>query len=53
MMRFNYSEGSVQAGVYKLLATITLSTGSCAAPGSLVGDIFGYAEIPVLVFFQD
>jgi len=53
LARFNFNAGAVGAGVYNLLATITLSTGSCANPGPLLGDTLGYAEIPVLVFFKD
>ena len=53
LVRFDFAGGTVAAGVYDLLATLTLSTGSCAAPGPLLGDTLGYAEIPVLVFFAD
>jgi hypothetical protein len=52
-VRFDFPPNTVGVGVYDLLATLTLSTGSCAAPGPLLGDTLGYAEIPVLVFFQD
>jgi hypothetical protein len=53
LVRFDFPANTVAVGVYDLLATLTLSTGSCAAPGPLLGDTLGYAEIPVLVFFQD
>jgi len=53
LARFEFPAGTVGAGIYDLLATITFSTGSCSAPGPLLGDTLGYAEIPVLVFFQD
>ncbi len=52
-MPFDFPGNTVAPGVYSLVVTITLSTGSCAQPGSLVGDLLGYAEIPVLVFFVD
>jgi hypothetical protein len=52
-MRFDFPAATVQVGVYKLVAIITLRIGSCAAPGPLVGDTLGYAEIPALVFSQD
>jgi hypothetical protein len=51
LVRFDFPPNTVGAGVYDLLATLTLNTGSCAAPGPLLGDTLGYAEIPVLVFF--
>jgi hypothetical protein len=50
---FDFPGGTVVDGVYNLVVVITLSTGSCANPGPLVGDLLGYAEIPVLVFFTD
>jgi len=50
---FDFPGGTVVPGVYSLVAVITLSTISCANPGPLVGDLLGYAEIPVLVFFVD
>lgn len=50
---FDFPGGTVVPGVYSLIAIITLSTVSCAAPGPLVGDLLGYAQIPVLVFFVD
>jgi hypothetical protein len=51
--RFEFPAGSVQAGVYDLVVVITLRKGSCDKPGRRLGDWLGYAEIPVLVFFQD
>jgi hypothetical protein len=51
--RFDFPPGTVTAGVYNLIAIITLRTGSCGHPGPRLGDTLGYAEIPVLVFFQD
>lgn len=46
--------GTVHDGVYNLVVVITLSTGPCAQPpGPLVGDLLGYAQIPVVVFFTD
>jgi hypothetical protein len=50
---FNFRANAVVPGVYSLVAIVTLSTVSCAQPGPLVGDLLGYAEIPVLVFFVD
>jgi hypothetical protein len=50
---FPFPGNTVINGVYDLVAVITLSTGSCAQPGPLVGDLLGYAQIPVLVFFTD
>jgi hypothetical protein len=50
----NFPGGTVVDGVYNLLVVITLSTGPCTQPpGPLVGDLLGYAEIPVLVFYTD
>ena len=50
---FRFPAGRVQAGVYDLVVVITLQAGSCDKPGRRLGDWLGYAEIPVLVFFQD
>ncbi len=50
---FNFPAGRVQAGAYDLIVVITLTTGSCDNPGHLVQDMLGYAQIPVLVFFND
>jgi|SRR5215470_18311037 hypothetical protein len=47
---FDFPGGTVAPGVYSLVVIITLATGSCAQPGPLVGDLLGYAEIPVVVF---
>jgi hypothetical protein len=47
---FDFPGGTVAPGVYSLIVIITLATGSCAQPGALVGDLLGYAEIPVVVF---
>jgi hypothetical protein len=50
----NFPGGTVVDGVYNLVVVITLSTGACAQPpGPLVGDLLGYAQIPVVVFFTD
>jgi hypothetical protein len=47
--RFEFSAGTVGAGVYDLVAIVTLKT----AAGKRLGDTLGYAQIPVLAFFQD
>jgi hypothetical protein len=47
---FEVAANTVQVGAYSLLVVITLYTGTCANPGSLLGDYLGFAEIPVLVF---
>lgn len=47
--RFEFSAGTVGAGVYDLVAIVTLKTQS----GSRLGDTLGYAQIPVLAFFAD
>jgi hypothetical protein len=47
---FQFRGNTVVAGIYSLIAVVTLRTGSCAHPGTQVGDLLGYAEIPVLVF---
>jgi hypothetical protein len=52
-LRFDFPGGTVGDGIYDLIAIITLSTGSCANPGPLLGDTLGFAEIPVFVFFTD
>ncbi len=51
--RFDFRAGAVTAGVYNLVAIVTLRTGSCAHPGPRLGDTLGYAEIPVVAFFVD
>jgi hypothetical protein len=50
---FTFPAGSVTPGVYNLVIVITLATGSCETPGPLLHDTLGYAEIPVLVFFDE
>jgi hypothetical protein len=52
-LRLEFPGHTVRDGVYNLVATITLSTGSCANRGPLLGDTLGFAEIPVFVFFTD
>jgi hypothetical protein len=49
---FHVKPGTVGAGVYTLVAVITLATGTCADPGFVVGDTLGYAQIPVLMFID-
>jgi hypothetical protein len=52
--KFEFPARSVGAGVYDLVVVITLATGSsCEQPGPLLHDTLGYAEIPVLVFFDE
>ena len=50
---FTFPAGSVAPGVYNLVIVITLATGSCETPGPLLHDTLGFAEIPVLVFFDE
>jgi hypothetical protein len=50
--RFFVEPGKVGAGIYTLVAVITLATGTCTDPGFVVGDTLGYAQIPVLVFID-
>jgi hypothetical protein len=50
---FTFGAGSVGAGVYDLVVLITLSTDDCNANGHLVQDMVGWAQIPVLVFFDE
>ncbi len=50
---FDFPAGSVGAGVYDLVVLITLSSGDCDDPGHLVQDMVGWAQIPVLVFFDE
>jgi hypothetical protein len=50
---FHFPAGSVLAGVYDLVVLITLLTGDCDNPTGRLFDTLGYAEIPVLVFFDD
>jgi len=41
-------------GVYDLVVVITLAAKPCAEkPHRLVSDMLGYAEIPVLVFYDE
>ena len=47
--RFEFTPGTVKAGVYDLVAIVTLKTVS----GKRLGDTLGYAQIPVLAFFED
>jgi len=47
---FQFRGNTVVEGIYSLIAIVTLRTGTCAHPGPQVGDLLGYAEIPVLVF---
>ena len=50
---FTFPAGSVGAGVYDLVVLITLASGSCDDSGRLVQDMVGWAQIPVLVFFDE
>ena len=50
---FTFPAGSVGAGVYDLVVLITLSSSACNDPARLVQDMVGYAQIPVLVFFDE
>jgi hypothetical protein len=52
---FNLLAGSVGAGVYGLVAVVTLRSGRCADPnpGPQLGDWLGFAQIPVLVFVPE
>ena len=50
---FQFLPGSVTAGVYNLVVVITYLTGPCDNPTGRYYDTLGYAEIPVLVFFDD
>jgi len=46
--------GKVQAGVYDLVVVITLSASGCDSDKPrVVQDMLGYAQIPVLVFFDE
>jgi hypothetical protein len=49
----DFPAGSVGAGVYDLVVLITLSNADCDDKGRLVQDMVGWAEIPVLVFFDE
>ena len=50
---FEFPAGSVGPGVYDLVVIITLSNADCDDKGRLVQDMVGWAEIPVLVFFDE
>jgi hypothetical protein len=50
---FDFPARSVGAGVYDLVVIITLSNADCDDRGRLVQDMVGWAEIPVLVFFDE
>jgi len=50
---FTFPAGSVGAGVYDLVVVITLARGECDDPGRRVQDMVGWAQIPVLVFFDE
>jgi len=50
---FDFPARSVGAGVYDLVVIITLSNADCDDKGRLVQDMVGWAEIPVLVFFDE
>ena len=58
---FHFPAGTVgvdpasKTGVYSLVVVITLRQGGCDAnpPGSRLGDFLGFAQIPVLAFFND
>jgi hypothetical protein len=50
---FEFPAGSVGAGVYDLVVLITLSNADCDDKGRLVQDMVGWADIPVLVFFDE
>jgi hypothetical protein len=51
---FDFPAGSVGAGVYDLVVIITLSNADCDdEKARLVQDMVGWAEIPVLVFFDE
>jgi len=51
--RTYFPVGRVQPGAYDLVVVITLSARDCDEPGRLVQDMLGYAQIPVLVFFDE
>jgi hypothetical protein len=50
---FSFPAGSVEPGVYDLVVLITLSNADCDDAGRVVQDMVGWAEIPVLVFFDE
>ena len=51
--KFEFKKGSVGAGVYDLVVLITLSNAACTDPAHLVQDMVRWAQIPVLVFFDE
>lgn len=50
--RFTIPGDTVGTGVYKLVVVITYASGSCERPEPLLQDMCGYAEVPVLVFYE-
>lgn len=50
---FEFGKDVVKAGVYDLVVLITLSSAACEDPAHLVQDMVGWAQIPVLVFFDE
>jgi hypothetical protein len=51
---FVFPAGSVGAGIYDLVVVITLASDECEDdPKVLLQDTLGFAQIPVLAFFDD
>jgi hypothetical protein len=51
---FKFGANSVAPGVYDLVVVITIATKPCDdQPSRLASDMLGYAEIPVLVFYDE
>jgi hypothetical protein len=51
---FRFRPYRVRPGIYDLVVVITLATKPCEEePRRLVHDMLGYAEIPVLVFYDE
>ena len=50
---FNFPPSTVGAGVYRLVVVVTFAPGSCETPGPLLRDMLGYAEVPVLMFYDE
>jgi hypothetical protein len=48
---FSIPAFKVTVGVYRLVAVVTYAPGPCETPGPLLKDMFGYAEIPALLFY--
>jgi hypothetical protein len=48
---FTIPAGKVTVGVYRLVVVVTYAAGPCEMPGPLLRDMFGYAEIPALLFY--